>query len=291
MTQTLPLAVSQPIRPAQQKQIVNLVRRAAKTEILPRFQNMATVQIATKSGPFDLVTEADTAAEAMIARGLARLFPGVLIVGEEAVSKTPKLRDQIAEQDLAFIVDPIDGTWNFANGLATFGVIISATRFGKPVFGLLYDALNDDYVIADSSDDPARHVSARGTSRPIQVAQSKSFDMMSGYIHFSLLPKDEKEKMAPNLLPFAFTTSLRCSCHEYRLLSRGRVDFILSTMLNPWDHAAGVFICEKAGGVAKFLDGEEYNTARTQGQLLTAATQETWDALRDHFDIWGKDPN
>ena len=75
MSETLPATVTAPLSNAQKTQILNLVRRAAKAEILPRFRNLGTHQIDQKSGPQDLVTEADKAAEAMIARGLQIMFP------------------------------------------------------------------------------------------------------------------------------------------------------------------------------------------------------------------------
>jgi fructose-1,6-bisphosphatase/inositol monophosphatase family enzyme len=54
-------------------------------------------------------------------------------------------------------------------------------------------------------------------------------------------------------------------------------------VLNPWDHAAGVLICRQAGGVARMLDGRDYNTSITKGVLLSAANEETWTSLKDHF--------
>ena len=86
MTDSLPIALSAPLSPAQQTALINLVRRAARTEVLPRFRSVSRAEATAKTGPRDLVTEADHAAEAMIARGLQRLFPHALIVGEEAVA-------------------------------------------------------------------------------------------------------------------------------------------------------------------------------------------------------------
>ena len=138
MSTHLPVA-AQTLSAAQQAQIVNLVRRGAKAEILPRFQNLSQSQIEAKSRPDDLVTEADLASEAMITRGLRRLFPDAMVVGEEAVAKDGSLRQTMAEHAFAFVIDPIDGTWNYAKGIPLFGVILSVLRYGTPIFGLLYD--------------------------------------------------------------------------------------------------------------------------------------------------------
>lgn len=278
MTETLPQPVTA-LSQAQQTSLINIVRRAAKTEILPRFRNLSAHQIDTKSGPQDLVTEADTAAEAMIARGILRLFPNAVVIGEEAAAKDPSLRHKAAEAELAFIIDPVDGTWNFAHGVPLFGVILAATRFGRPVFGLLYDPMVDDWIVADDQT-PTRLAGAGMTERLTQVSGGGAIETLSGNMHFYLMPKDVQAKLAPVLPAFSRMGSMRCSCHEYRIMARGGVDFTLSGILNPWDHAAGVLACQQAGGVAKMLDGRDYNIRIEEGYLLCAPDQATWDALK-----------
>ena len=61
------------------------------------------------------------------------------------------------------------------------------------------------------------------------------------------------------------------------------MDFMLSGVPNPWDHAAGVLICQKAGGVARMLDGRAYDASIEEGYVLTAPTEESWALLRDRF--------
>lgn len=277
MSQTLPQPVT-PLSTAQQASLVNIVRRAAKTEILPRFRNLSAHQIETKSGPQDLVTEADFAAEAMIARGILRLFPNAVVIGEEAATKDPSLRQTAAEAELAFIIDPVDGTWNFAHDVPLFGVILAATRFGRPVFGLLYDPIVDDWVIADDQS-PTRIAGASRPERPTRVSSPGGLETLSGIMHYYLMPQDVQEKLAPVLPRFSRMGSLRCSCHEYRIMAQGGADFTLSGILNPWDHAAGVLLCQQAGGIAKMLDGRDYHIGIEQGYLLCAADQATWDTL------------
>lgn len=281
MNAPLPQVITPALTIAQQTQVINLVRRAAKAEILPRFRNLSTGSISQKTNANDLVTDADLEAEAMITRGLLRLFPSATVVGEEAISKNPDLREQINDAELAFIIDPVDGTANFVNGLATFGVILSVTRFGTPVFGLHYDPIMDDYLIADTSDLPTRRVTSNGIARPVATSKARPISEMLGYIHFHIMPKEDQTRMAPLLPDFRIITALRCSCHEYRTLAQGGVDFALSGILNPWDHAAGVLLTEKAGGYVRMLDGTPYTTKATTGYLLAACDQETWQAVRD----------
>jgi len=282
MSETLPIPLTSPLTHAQKATIHNLIRRTARAEILPRFRNLSVGDINTKSGPHDLVTEADQAAEAMIARGLQQMFPHALFVGEEAASADPKLCRKIADAELAFVLDPIDGTWNFVQGLPLFGVILAVTRFGKPVYGLLYDPVMDDFISAEEGG-PAKLARANGREHQISVAKGGEPEKLSGFIPFDLLPKEKQANMARHLPTFSRVHTLRCSCHEYRTLAQGGFDFLLSGGLKPWDHAAGVLICQRAGGVARFLDGQDYNTSIETGYLRAASDETSWATLAEAF--------
>ena len=280
MSDSLPMPISTLTR-AQRSSIMNLVRRAARTEIMPRFRRLDASDIAQKTSRQDLVTEADHASEAMIARGLVGLFPNALIVGEEDVAKNPEVRDRIADAELAFTIDPVDGTWNYAHGLSTFGVIISALRFGVPIFGLIYDPVMDDFVIGDSGGAAEMVVPKRRSTRALSVSAGGALADLQGYLPLYMLPKDKQAEMAALLPRFERVLSLRCSAHEMRMLAQGHVDFVLSAGLTPWDHAAGALLCQCAGGHVAMLDGSDYNAAKREGYLLCAANLETWERIRD----------
>lgn len=271
-----------PLDREQRDAIVNLVRNVAKAEILPRFDCLGEDHVSTKNGPEDLVTEADQAAETVLIRELERMFPNALVVGEEAIAHNPALRDQIADAELAFILDPVDGTWNFANGVPLFGVIVSATRFGQPVFGLLYDPMSDDWITATEHGPAERHYPTR-PARTLRVSAGAPLRDLAGFVHFSLLPAEKRAGMAKLYPKFKRVNSLRCSCHEYRLLTQGAADFHISGTLNPWDHAAGILTVQRAGGTVRMLDGRDYNAGHTTGYILVAPNEETWRLLRDEF--------
>ncbi|SNR80557.1 inositol monophosphatase family protein [Puniceibacterium sediminis] len=285
MTDHLPMTIPAAITPAQRSSLINLIRRAARTEILPRFRDLSSVQIDQKSGPQDLVTEADRASEKMIARGLVRMFPNALIVGEEDVAENPDIVDKIADAPLAFTIDPVDGTWNFAHGLTQFGVILSATRFGIPVFGLLYDPIMDDVIVADTTG-PSQLIKPRRATRTLSVSKGGAIGDLTGYLGLYLLPKDKQAEMAATMPNFQRVTSLRCACHEFRMLAQGHVDFVFAAGLTPWDHAAGVLIARQAGGHVALLDGSEYRAdAPRSGYLLAASDAATWARIREQFDF------
>ncbi len=289
MTDHLPMTVPAAITPAQRTSLINIIRRAARTEIMPRFRDLASLRIDQKTGPQDLVTEADRAAEKMIARGLIQMFPNALIVGEEDVAANPGVVDKIADAPLAFTIDPVDGTWNFAHGLTQFGVILSATRFGTPVFGLLYDPVMDDVIVADDTR-PAQLIKPRRAPRRLQVSKGGAIEDLTGYAALYLLPADKQAAMAATFPKFQRVMSLRCACHEFRMLAQGHVDFAFAAGLTPWDHAAGVLVAQRAGGHVAMLDGSDYKAdAPRTGYLLAASDAATWNRIRDTFDFLLKD--
>ena len=282
MSETLPATLPAPVTPAQQQHILNIIRRAARTEILPRFRSLAASDVRTKSHADDLVTTADLAAEAMITRALQMAFPSALIIGEEAVASDPALLDQIADAPLAFIFDPIDGTWNYTHGVAVFGVILAVTQFGRPAFGLIYDPIADDWAVADD-ENPAVLERANGTSRPLKAAMGKPIEALSGFVPLHMFSKARQAEIAAVLPSFKRTHPLRCSAHEYRMIAQGYTDFLLTASLHPWDHAAGALICEQAGCHVEMLDGGPYSAARHEGHLLVAPDRTTWNRLAKVF--------
>ena len=103
-----------------------MLRDASQAEILPRFRKLAAGAIRAKSSPMDLVTDADEAAERQITRALMDRFPECAVVGEEACAADPSLLNRLGGADLAFVVDPVDGTANFAGGVPLFGCMAAA---------------------------------------------------------------------------------------------------------------------------------------------------------------------
>ena len=284
MTDSLPMPITAPLTSAQRTQLFNLVRRAAKAEIMPRFRQLGTFQISEKTGPQDLVTEADTAAEAMITRGLQAAFPHALIVGEEAASAKPALIDKIAEAELCFTIDPVDGTWNYAKGLPLFGVMVSILQFGRPVFGLLYDPVLNDIVWADTQN-PAQIQVPRRPKREVTTSSGGAFADLNGFVPLFLIPEDKRAQAAAALPQFGRIWSLRCACHEFRTLAQGEVDFVLFAKLTPWDQPAGVIVTRQAGGHVAMLDGSDYRGDTRTGYLLAANDKPTWDRVRSAFDF------
>ncbi|KAF0170554.1 MAG: Archaeal fructose-1 6-bisphosphatase [Rhodobacteraceae bacterium] len=268
---------------AEMDVIVQAVRTAAKAAVVPRFRALEEADVSQKRDFADLVTVADTEAEAMMGALLAQSWPEARVLGEEAVAANPSLRAAMAGRGWQVIVDPVDGTWNFAKGLACFGMIAVAVKDGVPVYGLLYDPLLDDWVEAQA-DGAARFVRSDGAATVLRVSGQADPAQMCGYVPVGLFDPERRRAAVLAGLGYGRVTSLRCSCHEYRLLAQGHVEFVISgPEPHPWDHAAGVLAVQAAGGVARFLDGAAYDLARRHGVLIVANSEATWaQVARDY---------
>lgn len=108
------------------RKLAAILAETALAEVMPRFRNLPEGSVRGKSSPRDLVTDADEAAERLIAARLAKLHPGAVLIGEEASARNPALLNMLVDADLAFLIDPIDGTRNYVAGLPLFGMMIAA---------------------------------------------------------------------------------------------------------------------------------------------------------------------
>ena len=267
---------------AEEEALVALVRRTARREVLPRFRDLSPEAVRAKSRRDDLVTDADLAAESMIARGAAEILPGALIVGEEGVAQDARVLDRLDEAGTALVIDPIDGTWNYANGLATFGMLLAVLVDGETVFGLLHDPLGDDWLLARLGGG-AWYCREGAEPVRLEVSSTRKPTDLNGYLSVQHFRPTYRAGLLRATLGVERVESLRCSCHEYRMLVQGRVDFSLSGGNNAWDHAAGMLAVREAGGAIGLLDGRDYAPRQRDGHPLAANSASTLEWLREHF--------
>jgi fructose-1,6-bisphosphatase/inositol monophosphatase family enzyme len=260
--------------------VASILRDAAQVEILPRFRGEIAQDIRQKTSSFDLVTDADEAAEAAIAAALQREFPGCAVVGEEASARDPTLLDTLSESDLTFIIDPVDGTKNFSAGLPLFGVMAAALQRGEIIAGIILDPIRDDWAISVAGEGAWIENNA-GRLINLRVAAPPPVSEMSGIVNWLFFPAPLKAQITANLSRVAAAVDYRCAAHQYRAVASGHYDFALYGKMTPWDHAAGVLIHKEAGGYAAFLDGRPFNVRQRTGGLLCAPDEESWRMLRD----------
>ncbi|MEM9524471.1 MAG: inositol monophosphatase [Pseudomonadota bacterium] len=263
--------------------LVTAIRAAARVEILPLFRKLDAGQVSEKTSPEDLVTAADRDAETAIGASVRRILPDAAIIGEEAVSADGALLGQIATSPLVVVIDPIDGTWNFVNGIATYGVLLAVIARGQTILGILYDPTGDDWIMAERGGGAWFCRPDRPPRRLRVSAPSERLSDAFGFIGLYNYPRAARPLLAASLPDFRRACSLRCACHEYRLLTAGRADFGLNGTLNVWDHAAGALCFEEAGGHVALLNGASYAPTMTEGRLLTAASRPLWDQLAEKW--------
>jgi len=252
------------------------MRQTAETELLPRFGRLEKSDVREKK-PGDLVTVADVAAERRLTEGLNRLLPGVVVVGEEAVSADPKLIKSIASEDRAWIVDPLDGTSNFAGGKPRFAIIVALTEKGRTTGGWIYDPLGRRAAAATSGG------GAWLDGERIRFPSDLPLSDMAGYVGYKF-KRQFLEKSNPERLKLVKgMSSLFCAGLEYIEMLAGRSPFNLYRFVKPWDHAAGALMIEEAGGRAAHFNGDDYRPTVHQGGMLAATDPATWHELHRLF--------
>nr|WP_274706835.1 inositol monophosphatase [Allorhizobium sonneratiae] len=254
---------------------MTIVKDAAALEIRPRFRRLADSAITEKKSSIDLVTEADLLSEQRMTEALKALWPKALIVGEEATETNPGLLDALKEAELAFVIDPVDGTFNFQAGLPTYGTNMAVVVKGETVAGIIHDSVLGDTLVATKGAG-ARMLRADGVSTPIAVAGAVELSSMVGTISINDIVYEEKKRIAANLAKTRMAFAYNCSAYEYWLVATGKVHFIGHYKLMPWDHLAGVLIHQEAGGVTARFDGSPYRPGDLTGGILSAPDRESW---------------
>ncbi|CAH2403751.1 inositol monophosphatase family protein [Mesorhizobium ventifaucium] len=265
--------------------LAQLLSDAAIAEIMPRFRRLDEGDIRQKTSAADLVTEADVSAERLITVRLRERYPQAMIVGEEACSDDPELLQGLGEADLAFVIDPVDGTFNFASGVPLFGVMLGVVVKGETVAGIIHDPVGKDWLIgARGAGSHIRH--AHGTLEKVRVAEPAPISQMTGAVSWQYMPEPERSRLARNQTKCLSQFGYRCAAHEYRLLASGHAHFVVYNKLMPWDHLAGVLIHAEAGGYAARFDGSAYRPSHLGGGLLVAPDEASWRELRR--ELWAE---
>lgn len=218
------------------------VAREAGAQLLRYFAAPLDVRFKSKRDK-DPVTQADEAIEALVRRSVAGRFPDHGVLGEEGV-------DAAAGAEFLWVVDPLDGTANFANGLPIFAVSIGVLRFGEPVAAALYTTFGPD---ARPCVMHARRGGGLGIDGRPWLPASPAF---SGRARLSGVPAGFHHGFHFRLskgMPPGETRSLGSIAVELGLAASGGLQYALFGSPRIWDVAAGVLLVQEAGG-AVFTD-------------------------------------
>ncbi len=255
---------------ALDRAVTALMRDVATRLVLPRFRALGAHEIHEKT-PGDLVTIADHDSEAALGEGLARLLPDAAIIGEEGCAADPALLDRLDEQALAWVIDPLDGTMNFAEGKTPFALMVALLADGvreagwilDPVTGRICHAARGMGAYVDGE-----KVQAKPTGRPLPLASISTF----------FIPperRDEIERRSAGKLEIVPIP--RCAGEQYPRLALGQNDIALYERTLPWDHAPGALFLEEAGGKVARPDGSPYQVGDRRSGMVAAASPALWD--------------
>jgi myo-inositol-1(or 4)-monophosphatase len=228
-------------------EIARLAARAAG-EILSRM--FGQVNHIIKKGTIDLVTEADLEAEKIILKTIHRDFPKDSILSEESGM-------QRQTSGRTWIVDPLDGTTNFAHGFPFFGVSIALEIEKKIVLGIVYNPHMDEYYEA------VRGRGALLNNRPIHVSKTSNLNesLLATGFPYNIHEKSQKviELFGKMIVRAQGVRRPGSAAIDLCYVAAGRLDGFWEQDLNPWDTAAGIVIVEEAGGKLTTFEGKPYS--------------------------------
>jgi fructose-1,6-bisphosphatase/inositol monophosphatase family enzyme len=250
--------------------VARLIRETAQSVILPRFGTLKREDMREK-GPGDLVTIADLETERRLTTRLTEMIPGSAVLGEEAVAEDPTRLSLTATCDNLWIIDPVDGTANFARGQPGFAVIVAYVEHGRTRAGWIFDPLGDRLVWARQGD------GAWADGRRLRVAPVPAEPIGAAYGRAVGGMRSAKAVTEAGMR----TRNLGSSGIEYIDLALGALHFALHSRSLPWDHAAGMLIAGEAGGRAAFLDGTAYDPRIHDRPVLAASDAACWARVRD----------
>ena len=266
-----------PIKIPQDEKVVEIIAEAAEAEILPRFQRLDEDQVRAKQSG-ELVTVADVAAEKYLTRRLRDLLPGSLVVGEEAVAEQPRVIEHFAKEDPVWVIDPIDGTGNFARGHPVFAVMVGLVSAGQILAGWIHDPIGGKTVTA------RRGEGAWLDGERLRMASAEGpVSGLRGTLHAGQFAAPEMARQVRARRDrVEAIKSLNCAGHEYIRMAKGEMHFSLFTKVMPWDHVPGTVILAECGGQCRFLDGDPYEPRRRDAEgLMLAPSLEAWHALNE----------
>lgn len=233
--------------------MIDLARAVAEEAgviLMERFGRLSGAEI-ERHGARDVVTAADRAAEEHITRRLRAASPRVAVVGEEEA----RGRQTQVSEGQAWIVDPLDGTVNFVQGIPLFAVSIGLVEDGQPVLGVVHlPALGQTFWGAPGS-------GAFEGNRPISVSATPMLEdaiVATGFAYDrNDLANDNFENLRRMVLAARGIRRMGAAAIDLAYVASGRLDGFWELHLSPWDVAGGAALIRAAGGTVTDSGGGE----------------------------------
>jgi len=242
----------------QLQRLQQSLRQVAQREMMSRFTQVAHYYKQDGS----LLTEADLAVQAQIGAELARLTPGIPLLGEEMELAQQRA---VMASEAYWCLDPLDGTSNFAAAIPYFAVSLALIVAGEIELGLVYDPNRDELFMAKRGGGATCNgqvIALRRDPRPI--------DKCCAIVDFKRLPAALARKLASEP-SYASQRSFGAVALDWCWLAMGRGHLYLHGKQNLWDYAAGYLIFSELGGQACTLEGEALFRHALQPRSAVAA--------------------
>ena len=206
----------------------------------------------SKKGDINLVTEADLASESLIIERIKSHFPKHSILAEES-GEAVVIGDGTTWK---WIIDPLDGTTNFAHGYPCFCITLALEHEGEVVIGVTFDPTRNELFAAE------RGRGASLNNKPIRVSQTEELGdslIVTGFPYDFKRREDFARHLTQFLLNSRGVRRDGSASIDMAYVACGRFDGFWEEGLNPWDMAAGVLIIEEAGGQISGYDGSKFS--------------------------------
>ena len=266
-----------PAIPLDIDRVTNLVQQVARDVVVPRFGALRTSDIQAKPSPEDMqdvVTIVDTEAEEQLAEGLRGILD-VPVIGEESCHRRPELLALVRESGPLWIVDPLDGTRNFAAGNDAFGIMVSLAVDGRTQAGWVHLPMRGETYVAEAGAGAwVDGVRLRTPSLSPRVA-------LRGSLFVRFMPEATRaaviERSAGH---FDEERESKCAAVEYTDVLKGEKQFLIYYRLLPWDHGAPALILTEGGGLVEHSDGRPYTVRSDRQVTIVAQNREVMDQVR-----------
>ncbi|MEZ5345369.1 MAG: inositol monophosphatase family protein [Pyrinomonadaceae bacterium] len=225
--------------------------REAGSVLLEKFGRKIKV---SKKGEIDLVTEADIASEKFIVEKIKTYHPMHSILAEESGEAV-----LIGDGKWKWIIDPLDGTTNFAHGYPCFCVTIALEYKGEIVIAATYDPTRDEMFSAEKGNGASLNNKSIFVSETEKLSDSL---LVTGFPYDISKRDDFARNFTDMLLRSRAVRRDGSAAIDLAYVACGRFDGFWEDGLNPWDMAAGVLLINEAGGKTSYYDGSEFSVYR-----------------------------
>jgi fructose-1,6-bisphosphatase/inositol monophosphatase family enzyme len=262
--------------------VARIMRETANEVIMPRYKALGDGDIREKTGPKDLVTIADIESEHRMTPLLEALLPGSVVIGEEAASDDPGIFGLLEGDAPVWIIDPVDGTSNFAKGGRHFCVMVGLVQGGETLLGVILDPLGERWVGAEKGAGAWSHAFNGAAAERLSTLAPAAPAEMSGALNFRFMDSPLKEEMRARAdAGVERHFRMGCAGHEYLRMASAEAHFALYIKKMPWDHVPGCLIHSEAGGYHACFNGEPYRPNELDHGILAAPDRESWRALHE----------